>query len=124
MNKAMTTALAVACGALVHPCWSADQVAGWHGRAGYAVGAERIHAIGARSGPAGTWQLSAVQLPPGRAGGAAAALPVPVSAPVEESIALAPYYGRAGGPRTIVPDRTAAGRRAPVSTAARATPGQ
>jgi hypothetical protein len=120
MNKAMRAALAFALGALVHPC-AVGKGAPWHGRAGQATGAERVEALGVRAGTAQPSQQAAFDLPPGRAGGAAAALPVP-DPRLQEAIAADLHYGRAGGPVTLGGTRPAAGQGGSVRATAPTSP--
>src|SRR5688572_3029827 len=117
MSETMRAAFAIALGALLHPC-ALGQAAQWHGRAGQATGAERVEEVAAKAGAAPSSQQAAFELPPGRAGGAAAALPAP-GPRLQEPIAAADlHYGRAGGPATLGATQPAAGQRRSVRATA------
>jgi hypothetical protein len=97
MSKSSRAVLIAAIAAVVQPCLAVEPGPNWHGRAGQLVGAERVHAISARSGAASFWQQVALVDRPGRAGGPIAQLP-PLSLPRSQPVAVARWYGRAGGP--------------------------
>ena len=97
MSKTSKAVVLAAIATIVHPCLAAEPGVMFHGRAGQFVGAERVQAISARTGTASFWQQIAMVDRPGRAGG-----PVAGGAPVPrrslEPVAVAQWYGRAGGP--------------------------
>jgi hypothetical protein len=69
MNRTLSAVLFAAMAAAMHPCLAHEPPVVAHGRAGEAVGSERVEGISARSGAMSFWRQLAFAPRPGRAGG-------------------------------------------------------